>query len=269
MLLVTASTPQKAAPLVGALVACGVPADRVRALLPGDRGEARRLAAGASGLVMGGGPDLDPSYYGEQAIPGANLAVLPERDELDWEAFAGAREAKVPVWGVCRGMQVINVALGGTLWQDLPSQLAGSLLHDLDHPGDALIHGVEVTDRGTRTGEILARELALVNSRHHQGVRRLAPGLVSVGRSPDALVEAVELSDSGWWLRAVQWHPENLLALDQQRTLWTEFLAAVEAFTGSGPDARRERSRPREPEGGGTAAADSLPSAAAPAGDLP
>jgi putative glutamine amidotransferase len=229
VILVTASTPQKAAPLVAALVACGAPAGRVRALLPADRGEARRLAAEASGLVLGGGPDLDPAFYDEEPRPEARLTVLPERDALDAEAFAGARAERVPVWGVCRGLQAINVFLGGTLWQDLPSQLAGSLLHDLDHPSDALIHGVDVTDPATRTGEILGRELALVNSRHHQGVKRLAAGLVVAGRSPDGLVEAVELADRGWWLRAVQWHPENLVAMAQQRALWVEFLAAVEA----------------------------------------
>jgi len=269
-LLVTASTPQKAAPLVAALVACGVPAERVRTMLPEDRSEARRLAAGASGLVMGGGPDLDPSYYGEEPVPGAHLAVLPERDELDWEAFAGAREARVPVWGVCRGMQVINVALGGTLWQDLPSQLAGSLLHDLDHPDDALIHGVEVTDAETPTGAILARELALVNSRHHQGVRRLAPGLVTVGRSPDALIEAVELSDRGWWLRAVQWHPENLVAMAQQRALWDEFLAAAEEFAGRRPGDRDGGGRRADRTGGDRPAGrDDRRSATVPAGDPP
>jgi len=232
-LLVTASTPQKAAPLVAALIACGAPAERVRALLPDDRGEARRLAAEADGLVLGGGPDLDPATYGEEALAGARLEILPERDALDLEALAGAREGRVPVWGVCRGMQVINVALGGSLWQDLPSQLAGSLLHALDHPSDALVHGVEVADGATRTGAILAREPALVNSRHHQGIKRLAAGLVAVGRSPDGLVEAVELAAEGWWLRAVQWHPENLVALAQQRALWREFLAAAEALAGA------------------------------------
>lgn len=227
-ILVTASTPQKAAPLIAALVACGVPAERVRGLLPADSREARKLAAGAAGLVLGGGPDLHPSHYGEEPLAGARLAIQPDRDALDCEALAGAREAKVPVWGICRGMQVANAVLGGTLWQDLPSQLAGSLLHDLDHPHDALIHGVEVTDSETRTGAILARELALVNSRHHQGIKDLARGLVVVGRSPDGLIEAVELADGGgWWLRAVQWHPENLVAMAQQRALWDEFLAAV------------------------------------------
>lgn len=132
-------------------------------------------------------------------------------------------------------MQVINVQLGGTLWQDLPSQLPGTLLHDLDHPKDALVHGVEELDPATRTGLILGRELALVNSRHHQGVKALAPGLVVAGRSPDGLAEAVERAGGGWWLRAVQWHPENLIALDQQCELWREFLGAVGAFDGAGP----------------------------------
>lgn len=231
-ILVTASTPQKAAPLTAALIACGAPAERVEALLPADRDDARRRAAGAAGLVLGGGPDLAPSYYGEKPGTNAQLAIQPDRDALDCEAFAGAREAKVPVWGICRGMQVINVMLGGSLWQDLPTQLPGSLLHDLDHPDDALIHAIEVAAASTPTGAILAAETALVNSRHHQGVKRLAAGLVEVGRSPDGLIEAVELSENGWWLRAVQWHPENLVALDQQRALWREFLSAVEAFAG-------------------------------------
>lgn len=236
-ILVTASTPQKAAPLIAALVACGAPAERVRALLPGDRFEARREAGGAAGLVIGGGPDVDPKRYGEEPVPNGQLAVYADRDELDSEAFEGARSAGAPVWGVCRGMQVINVLLGGTLWQDLPSQLPGSLLHDLDHPSDALVHGVERLDPETRTGEILGRELALVNSRHHQGVKELAVGLVIAGRSPDGLAEAVERTGGGWWLRAVQWHPENLIALDQQRELWREFLAAVDAFDGAAASA--------------------------------
>lgn len=237
-ILLTASTPQKAAPLKAALVACGASAQQVRALLPADRDDARRLAAGAAGLVLGGGPDVDPSYYGEPPRPNGRLAIEPDRDVLDCEAFTGAREGRVPVWGVCRGMQVINVMLGGSLWQDLPTQLPGSLLHDLDHPSDALIHAIEVTDRSTPTGAILGAETALVNSRHHQAVKRLAAGLVGIGRSPDGLIEAVELGregpgDDGWWLRAVQWHPENLVALDQQRALWREFLAAVGAFAGT------------------------------------
>lgn len=232
-ILVTASTPEKAAPLVAALVACGAPAERVRALLPGDRLEARRAAAGAAGLVLGGGPDVDPARYGEAALANGHLAIQPDRDELDAEAFEGARAAGAPVWGVCRGMQVINVLLGGTLWQDLPSQLPGTLLHDLDHPKDALVHGVEELDPATRTGLILGRELALVNSRHHQGVKELAPGLVVAGRSPDGLAEAVEGSGGGWWLRAVQWHPENLIALGQQRELWREFLGAAGDFDGA------------------------------------
>lgn len=232
-ILVTASTPQKVAPLIAAVVACGAPAERVRGLLPGDRSEARQETAGAAGLVLGGGPDVDPSHYGEPPVPNGHLSLYSDRDELDFAALEGARAGRVPVWGVCRGMQVINVLLGGTLWQDLPSQLPGSLLHDLDHPNDALVHGVVELDPGTRTGEILGRELALVNSRHHQGVKDLAPGLVIAGRSPDGLAEAVEHAGDGWWLRAVQWHPENLVALDQQRELWREFLDAVAAYDGA------------------------------------
>lgn len=228
-ILVAASRPAKAAPVVAALEVCGVPNERLQVVLPDDRQEARRLAAGAAGLVLGGGPDLDPRRFAEEPLPGDRLTIHPERDELDLELFAGARQTRVPVWGICRGMQVINVALGGTLWQDLPSQRAGALLHDLSHPDDALIHTVEVAAPHTRTGSILGREPALVNSRHHQAVDELAADLLAVGYAPDGVIEAVELLTDDWWLRAVQWHPENLVAMAQQRALWMEFLTAVEA----------------------------------------
>lgn len=237
-ILVAASTAAKAESSVAALAAVGVAAERLQVVLPdaADGDAARRLAAGAAGLVLTGGPDLHPAHFGEEVLAEGNLTIYPERDRLDLELLAGAREGAVPVWGICRGMQVLNVFLGGTLWQDVPSQLAGSTLHDLTNPADALIHTVAVVAPETRSGEILGRETAFVNSRHHQAVRELAAPLVAVGYAPDGLVEAVELADHGWWVRAVQWHPENLVAMAQQRALWEEFVAAV----GLG-DSRRRR----------------------------
>jgi putative glutamine amidotransferase len=226
-ILVSASTPRKAATTVAALRAAGADPGRIRVVLPAQGEGARRLAAGAAGVVLGGGPDLHPRHFGEAVLADGHVAIQPDRDRLDLELLAGAREAAVPTWGICRGLQVANVFLGGTLWQDLPSQLGGPLRHDLDQPVDALAHAVAPAAPETRTGEILGRETARVNSRHHQAVRELAPALVAAGHAPDGLVEAVELADRGWWLRAVQWHPEDLVALPQQRALWREFLAAV------------------------------------------
>jgi putative glutamine amidotransferase len=224
----TTSAEESAGPYIEALKAAGLPADRLRVLTPEARGSAASLIAGAAGLLLCGGADVDPVRYGEAPRPDAGLEIVPERDALEWEALAAARAAGVPVWGVCRGLQVLNVFLGGSLWQDLPTQLPGLGEHSVAEPKDALVHLVRPTAEPLRTAALLAREPALVNSRHHQAVKRLAPGLVAAALSPDGLVEAAELSNGGWWVRGVQWHPENLLALRQQRELWEEFAEVVQ-----------------------------------------
>jgi putative glutamine amidotransferase len=234
-LLLTTSLEENAAPYLAALKAVGFPAERLRVLTPEARGSVAGLAAGAAGLVLCGGIDVDPARYGEATLPDAGVETLPERDELEWELLEAARAARLPVWAVCRGLQVLNVFLGGTLWQDLPTQLPGLGDHHVAEPKDALVHQVHPTPEPTRTGALLAAEPALVNSRHHQAIRRLAPGLAPAALSPDGLIEAVELhdpnrpGDGGWWVRGVQWHPENLLALAQQRALWQDFATVVGA----------------------------------------
>src|SRR5262249_26024619 len=152
-----------------------------------------------------------PERYGESRRPDARLEVYPERDALEWELLAGARERLLPVWCICRGLQVVNVFLGGTLWQDLPTQLPGPVPHELADPPDTLAPPVRVAGPGTALGERLSHETVRVNSRHHQAVKDLAPGLAVAAVAPDGLVEAFELAgdNHAWWLRAVQWHPEN------------------------------------------------------------
>ena len=123
--------------------------------------------------------------------------------------------------------------LGGSLWQDLPTQIPGIGEHTVPRPVDALAHGVRVTAPESALGRQLAREALLVNSRHHQAARRLGAGLEVVATSPDGLIEAMELADGeegGWWVRAVQWHPENLVALARQRDLWRDFVEAAGVY---------------------------------------
>ncbi|HET9229034.1 MAG TPA: gamma-glutamyl-gamma-aminobutyrate hydrolase family protein, partial [Thermoanaerobaculia bacterium] len=115
----------------------------------------------------------------------------------------------------------------GSLWQDLPSQRPEGLEHSIDDPKDHLAHVVQVLEPGMPLGEVLARETAWVNSRHHQAVKKLAEGLVPVAESPDGLIEAFVLDRPDWWVRGVQWHPENLVALPQHRALWEDFVRAV------------------------------------------
>lgn len=226
MILVATASDEKALPYGEALKAVGV--EDFRYVMPGSTTpeEARTLASQASGLVLCGGVDVEPERYGETAV-NDTVEVYPERDAMEWALLEGAREAQVPVWGVCRGLQVLNVFLGGSLWQDLPSQRPTGVPHSRDNPKDLLAHTVTVLEPERPLGEVLARETAWVNSRHHQAVKRLADGLVSVAEAPDGLVEAFVLDRPDWWVRAVQWHPENLIAHAQHRALWEDFVRAV------------------------------------------
>jgi gamma-glutamyl-gamma-aminobutyrate hydrolase PuuD len=238
--LISCSTEEKAGPYVEALVQVGIPREKIR-LTAADRtpaGAGMELAAGAAGLLLCGGPDIDPRYFDEEPHPNANLTILPDRDALEWQLLTGAREARTPVFGVCRGLQVTNAFLGGTLWQDLPLMWPGSILHDLSYPRDALIHSLEVVAPESEMGQILGREPSLVNSRHHQAVKEMAPSLEVVARAPDGVVEAAVANGSGWWLWGVQWHPENLTALAVQRELLARFAAQVAARNGA--DLQRE-----------------------------
>lgn len=226
MILVATASDEKALPYGEALKAVGI--EDFRYVMPDSvtPEEARHLASQASGLVLCGGVDVAPERYGETAV-NDTVEVMAERDAMEWALLEGAQETRVPVWGVCRGLQVLNVFLGGTLWQDLPSQRPGEIEHSIVDPKDHLAHTVKVLEPGRPLGEVLAREAARVNSRHHQAIKRLADGLVPVAESPDGLIEAIVLDRPDWWLRGVQWHPENLVALAQHRALWEDFVRTV------------------------------------------
>lgn len=230
MILVSTSTDERAGPYVEALRAVGVPEERIQVVTPftlSAESSPREMAAKAQGLLLCGGVDVAPERYGEETRPDANVEVAPERDEMEWALLDGARENRVPVWGVCRGIQVLNVYLGGSLWQDLPTQIPSQVDHSQSEPPDILAHAVRVAEPHRPLGERLTREVPLVNSRHHQAVKQLAAGLVPIAFSPDGLIEAAVLDREDWWVRAVQWHPENLIALAQQRMLWTDFIQAA------------------------------------------
>ncbi len=241
--VVSATSAARAVPYVEALKAGGVAAEAIRVVTvealaaPAEdpAAAAGEWIGGAGGLVLCGGADIEPRRYGEEPLAGAGLELLPGRDALEWELLVAARDRRVPVWGICRGFQMLNVFLGGSLWQDLPLQRPGTVPHDLGSPPDLLAHEVSVLAPRTPLGErlVAAGSPPLVNSRHHQGVKRLAPGLLAVAAAPDGLVEAAVLAgaagDGSWWLRGVEWHPENLLELAEQLLLWRDFAAAVDA----------------------------------------
>lgn len=179
-----------------ALESCGAVVLNVSAC---DAGSAKRLAALADGLYLPGGGDIPPEYYGEKALPACGE---PEegRDELEFTLARAFLEAEKPIFGICRGLQVLNVLLGGTLWQDIPSQLG------MEHPNDS-VHGVRTAE--SSIFRVLFGEEFPVNSYHHQGVKDLAPGLVpGAWDGTGRIVEAFSHETLPIW--AVQWHPERM-----------------------------------------------------------
>jgi putative glutamine amidotransferase len=159
-----------------------------------------------SGLVLSGGEDVDPARYGARPHPelGRTDAV---RDEVEATLARAALAMRLPVLAICRGMQILNVALGGTLFQDLPSECSGPIRHDAGE------HDVTVDPLSLLSRTLKARHIR-TNSRHHQALRDVAPPLTVVARTADDVVEGVELRQpDGQWLIGVQWHPEDLTDL--------------------------------------------------------
>jgi putative glutamine amidotransferase len=195
----------------------------------GEESAAEALIHSLDGLLLSGGSDLDPSYYGEKPV--SELGVtLPERDAFEMALVGLALRRGMPVFGICRGMQVLNVALGGTLYQDLPSQWEQDpLKHRQDTPKWQPTHEVRVSE-GSYIAEVMGRESVKVNSYHHQGIRDLAEGLVVTGRSLDGVIEAVEAEDlSERWLLGVQWHAEAMRGSGpQQESLFEAHVSAAE-----------------------------------------
>jgi putative glutamine amidotransferase len=196
----------------------------------GARG-AQVLLGGIDGLLLSGGSDLHPSYYGEEAVPELGVTI-PERDAFEMSLVEQALRRGIPIFGICRGMQVLNVALGGTLYQDLPSQMDHSVLlgHRQETPKWQPTHEVDV-DGGSQVAGIMGTGELKVNSYHHQAVKDLATGLVAVAQAPDGVVEAVEWRDlSQRWLVGVQWHAEAMRDVGpEHRKLFEAHVAAAES----------------------------------------
>jgi putative glutamine amidotransferase len=164
----------------------------------------------ASGLVLTGGEDVDPAHFGASRHPHLG-PVHAARDATELALLRGARARELPVLAICRGIQVLNVALGGTLIQDIPSERPSAIAHDGDGPRDQRTHTVQLAP-DTRLARAVGRDGILVNSFHHQAIGRRAESLVETAVAPDGLIEAVETPlDNSWWVIGIQWHPEDLV----------------------------------------------------------
>ena len=153
---------------------------------------------------------MDPAWYQAEPHPKANPPSR-ERDLFELALFAAARQRELPILGICRGIQVVNVALGGTLWQDLPSERPGEVDHNPEAARSERTHLVRL-EPGSLAASALGGTEIRVNSFHHQAIRDLAPKLVATGWTDDGLIEAVESAPGQPWLLAVQWHPEEMHA---------------------------------------------------------
>lgn len=199
----------------------------VREIAPGRDALPAALDA-CDGVLLTGGADVDPGEYGEAPHETVELDLERDRYELAIARDAIARD--LPLLAICRGVQVLNVAAGGTLVQDIPSQSAQPLGHSITMPKDAIAHDVAVLP-GTCLSVLLASELGAggripVNSRHHQSVKAPAPGFVVSATASDGVIEAIERPDAQFCV-GVQWHPENFWRTGQFRTLFDGLVQAA------------------------------------------
>jgi putative glutamine amidotransferase len=202
-------------------------------LLQGDEQTLRSIYDRLDALFLTGGVDVDPGQYGEERHERADRAD-PARDWAEITLIRWALVDKKPILGVCRGIQIINVACGGNLYQHLAEQFPDGIKHDwfptASNPGrDYLAHSIHI-EATSRLGRLLGETELPVNSMHHQGIKRLGHGLKASAFAPDGLIEGIE-SGNGQYLVGVQWHPEELAdAHRPHRRLFTDFIEAAGAF---------------------------------------
>lgn len=164
------------------------------------------------GFLFTGGPDVSPFAFGEETRKDCGI-INEYRDALELPLFSMVYKAKKPVLAVCRGIQVMNIALGGDIYQDIPSQYDTTLQHSQVSEAHIPVHSVRLTKNGPLT-RITGQQSLKVNSFHHQAIRRLAPGLLADATAPDGLIEAVYSPEHPFAL-GVQWHPERLAPRDE------------------------------------------------------
>ncbi|HJR59461.1 MAG TPA: gamma-glutamyl-gamma-aminobutyrate hydrolase family protein [Vicinamibacterales bacterium] len=189
----------------------------------------RKVVGELNGVLLTGGGDVDPVFYGEDRHP-STYDAEPGRDEFEIDLARRAIEANLPMLAICRGAQVLNVAAGGTLVQDIPSAVTTQMPHSLTQPKNVVAHDVQVAP-GSKLQQALgdvvsAAQTCRVNSRHHQAVGRVGRNLTPSASAPDGVVEAIEAPDADFCI-GVQWHPENFWRTGEFKNLFDSFVAAA------------------------------------------
>lgn len=188
----------------------------------------RAVYARLDGLLLAGGGDLDPLHYNEARHPKLG-AVDEDRDRVELTLAQWALEDELPILAICRGIQVLNVAAGGTLYQDIASQVPGAIQHQYHKvkPNNYRAHEVNI-EPDSRLAELMGTHMASVNSSHHQAVEEVAPGFRVTARAMDGLIEGIERQDDHFAV-GVQWHPEVLADEDgAQQALFDGFIDTIE-----------------------------------------
>lgn len=184
----------------------------------------RQLAKICDGFCFTGGVDIHPGYYGEELLPECG-EVHHRRDSLEMRAFPIVLASGKPILGICRGAQLVNVALGGTLYQDIPSQLGESFPHRQTESRYEYSHCARITP-DTPLSELVLEEIIKVNSFHHQAIKRLGEGLCVMAVADDGIIEAA-YGDGDSYIRLYQWHPERLAYSDEcAKRIFSDFISA-------------------------------------------
>lgn len=178
------------------------------------------------GFLYPGGPDINPLLFGEETMPECG-SIIPERDRMELELMPAILKSGKPVFGICRGIQSMNVALGGTLIQDIPAQVKSpaKIGHYQKAGNTVLTHSVRV-ERNTLLYDIVKKDILTVNTFHHQSCRELGKGLVLNAAAPDGVIEAIALENHKFFL-GVQWHPEHLYSVSgDMAKIWNAFVGS-------------------------------------------
>lgn len=231
----TILVPYAAPDYVEALTRAGADVRTIDASVPVDE-----ALSGADGVLLTGGDDIDPSLYNEDRHP-ATKDAEPGRDALELAIAKRALDLDLPLFAICRGVQVLNVAAGGTLVQDIPAEIGHMVGHNVTEPRDSAAHPVRVQP-GSKLAEALGAEVdahgeTLVNSRHHQGLGTVASGMEVTAVAPDGVTEAIERPDRRFCI-GVQWHPENFHRSGRFAGLFEAF---VRSASGRAPSDSVER----------------------------
>lgn len=174
------------------------------------------------GFLFAGGHDIEPWRYGEEKLPDCE-STAPLRDEIEFLAFEKIFPTKKPILGICRGLQLINIALGGTLYQDIPTQVVSTVVHR--HKTTPSTHLINI-EKNSPIGEKLSTERVTVNSYHHQAIKKLGTSLEAMARADDGIVEAAYMSGRKFlWL--LQWHPEKTMEDELSQIIFKEFIKAT------------------------------------------